>query len=129
MNLYYIESMETAAERWLSRVRHDLVKRLLWAARDRQDLGGPVVDGELVATILDEEGRPARAADHFQALCGDARPWLAKDAQNRFGQALVAAEMAARRNDLAGVLALEGAFDDLARAVKKGRGDAQDPGH
>ena len=47
---------------WLARVRHDLVKRLVWPARDRRDAGGPVIPGELVATLIDEEGQPTTAA-------------------------------------------------------------------
>jgi hypothetical protein len=32
---------------WLARVRHDLVKRLVWPARDRRDVGGAPAPGEL----------------------------------------------------------------------------------
>ena len=32
---------------WLARVRHDLVKRLVWPARDRRDMGGAPKPGEL----------------------------------------------------------------------------------
>jgi hypothetical protein len=46
---------------WLQRARHDLVKRLVWPARDRRDVGGPVSAGELCAKLVDDEGRPATA--------------------------------------------------------------------
>ena len=46
---------------WLARVRHDLVKRLVWPARDRRDMGGAPAPGELVATLIDDEGQPITA--------------------------------------------------------------------
>jgi len=119
--------METPVDRFLSRVRHDIVKRMLWTARDRRDLGGPVVPGELVATLLDGEGRPTTPRDGFAALCEDV-DGLNPAALARFLAALDAAAAAARADDLAGVLALEAAFADLARTVKKGSDDVPNPG-
>ena len=46
---------------WLARVRHDLVKRLVWPARDRRDMGGNPAPGELVPDLIDDEGRPITA--------------------------------------------------------------------
>ena len=106
---------------WLARVRHDLVKRLLWAARDRRDLGGPPRPGELVATLFDEEGRPCTAATLWAALRADA-PGTAGAALDAFGRALDAAVAAAAADDLAGVLAIESAFDQLARIVNASEG-------
>ena len=40
---------------WLARVRHDLVKRIVWPARDRRDMGGAPKPGELVPDLIDEE--------------------------------------------------------------------------
>ncbi len=105
--------MET--DRWLARVRHDLVKRLVWPARDRRDAGGAPAPGELVARLIDDEGRPASPASLWASLRaeGPETPALA-----RFGAAIEAAVAAAAAGDLGGVLALEAAFDELARALK-----------
>jgi hypothetical protein len=85
---------------WLRRLRHDLVKRILWPARDRRDMGGPVLPGELVAVLADE--------------MREAAPEPAHPALQAFEAALLQATAAARRNDLAGVLALEIADARLA---------------
>jgi hypothetical protein len=39
---------------WLARVRHDLVKRLVWPARDRRDIGGAPAPGELAPRLIDD---------------------------------------------------------------------------
>ncbi|MES1210164.1 MAG: hypothetical protein ABUS79_29865 [Pseudomonadota bacterium] len=108
---------------WLARVRHDLVKRLVWPARDRRDAGGPVVPGELVAPLIDEEGHPTTAAALWAALAADA-PARAEVAA--FGAAVARAVDAAQAGDLDGVLALEGAFAalaaSLARSLEGGKG-------
>jgi len=101
---------------WLARVRHDLVKRLVWPARDRRDAGGAVVPGELVASVIDEEGRPTTAAALWAALAADA-PAGAPLAP--FGAAVARAVDAAQTGDLDGVLALEAAFADLAAALAR----------
>jgi len=104
--------MPLAWGEWVRRVRHDLVKRLLWPARDRRDMGGPVRPGELVAALLDDEGAPATA----EAVWADLRaaaPAPEHPALGAFEPALLAALAAARADDLAGVLALEAAFDRL----------------
>jgi len=105
--------MGLAWQEWLRRLRHDLVKRLLWPARDRRDLGGPLRPGELVAALVDDEGAPATAA----AIWGELRsaaPEPAHPALRAFAAALLHAVDAAHRDDLAGVLVLETAFDRLA---------------
>jgi len=109
--------MET--DRWLARVRHDLVKRLVWPARDRRDLGGAPAPGELVATLVDDEGRPASAASLWAALRAEApaAPERAP-AVARFEGAVDRAVAAADAGQVDGVLALEAAFDELARALK-----------
>jgi hypothetical protein len=99
---------------WLARVRHDLVKRLVWPARDRRDAGGPVVPGELAASVIDEEGQPTTAAALWAALAADAPAGAGVAA---FGAAITRAVDAARAGDLDGVLALEGAFTALARSL------------
>jgi hypothetical protein len=105
--------MDPAA--WLARVRHDLVKRLVWPARDRRDVGGAVVPGELVAPLVDDEGRPTSAGALWAALAGDAPPGADL---TPFGQAVDRAVAAARSDDLDGVLALEPAFAALARSLE-----------
>lgn len=103
------------AARWLARVRHDLVKRLVWPARDRRDLGGAPAAGELEAKLVDDEGRPISAPALWAALRaeGPAAPAVA-----RFETALEGALAAAAAGDVDGVLALEPAFDELARALR-----------
>jgi len=100
---------------WLARVRHDLVKRLVWPARDRRDVGGPVAPGELVAALVDEEGRPTDAGALWAALAGEAPPGADLPP---FGRALQQAVAAAQADDLPGVLALEAAFAALARSLE-----------
>jgi hypothetical protein len=97
---------------WLQRVRHDLVKRLLWPARDRRDLGGRPHPGELRVQFLDDEGNPVAAAVLWEAMelaAPDARhPALAG-----FVPVLRSALAASERDDVDGVLALEAAFDRM----------------
>jgi hypothetical protein len=102
---------------WLARVRHDLVKRLLWPARDRRDLGGAVRPGELVVALTDDEGQATTALRLWQSLRAAAPPTVAPPALDTFADAVDAAAQAAARDDLNGVLALETAFDSLARNV------------
>jgi hypothetical protein len=103
---------------WLNRVRHDLVKRLVWPARDRRDLGGPVQRGELLATLVDEEGSQITAAALWAQLRGDAPASAPGRALDIFGAAVSAAVAAAAADDIDGVLALEPQFEQLARVVK-----------
>ncbi len=98
---------------WLRRLRHDLVKRVLWPARDRKDMGGRVVAGELRPRLVDEEGRPIELPDLWRALRDEA-PQPDHEALTAFGEALRAADEAAARDDVDGVLALEPAFARLA---------------
>jgi hypothetical protein len=98
---------------WLRRLRHDLVKRILWPARDRRDMGGPVLPGELVAVLADDEGATATAESIWGEM-REAAPEPAHPALQAFEAALLQATAAARRNDLPGVLALEIADARLA---------------
>jgi len=99
---------------WLRRLRHDLVKRLLWPARDRRDVGGKVRPGELLATLVDDEGNPATALAIWANLREHA-PAPEHPALAAFAAALRQALAAAARDDLDAVLALEAAFDQLAQ--------------
>ncbi len=112
--LYRIETVES--DRWLARVRHDLVKRLLWPARDRRDAGGAPAPGELVAELIDDEGAPTTAEALWAALAAEG-PRGAGVA--RFDSALQHAVAAAPAGDVDGVLALEAAFDELARSLAR----------
>ena len=106
--------MPSAWPAWLRRVRHDLVKRLLWPARDRRELGGAVQAGELVVTLVDDEGRPASAETVWAGLRAEA-PSPRHRALLAFEPALLAAVAAAAHDDWPAVLALEAAFDRLAQ--------------
>ena len=100
---------------WLARLRHDLVKRLLWPARDRREMGGAPAPGELVPSLIDAEGRPVDAAALWQSLRADAPAGLPLDA---FEAGLGRALAAARAGDVAGVLAFEADVDALERLVR-----------
>jgi hypothetical protein len=102
---------EVAVAPWLARVRHDLVKRLVWPARDRRAAGGAPAPGELVPRLIDDEGRPTTAAALWADLAGEAPAGLEL---GPFAAALAHATTAAAAGEIDGVLALEPAFDDLA---------------
>jgi hypothetical protein len=97
---------------WLRRLRHDLVKRVLWPARDRKDMGGPVVAGELRPRLIDDEGRPTSLLDLWRVLRDEA-PQPSHPALDAFETVLQAADVAAGRDDMDGVLALDPAFARL----------------
>ena len=105
-------------DEWLRRLRHDLLKRVLWPARDRRDMGGAVAPGELVVTLVDDEGTPA-TADAIWRSFRQAAPVPGHPAFVAFGQALARATTAARQDDLATVLALEPAFEQLTRDLAR----------
>jgi len=106
------------AAAWLGRVRHDLVKRLLWPARDRRDLGGAPAPGELRPAFIDAEGRDVTWDRLWQELRGQAPATLAAGLLDDFERSLASACAAAERDDLRGVLSLEAAWDALARFVE-----------
>jgi hypothetical protein len=107
--------MQPAA--WLSRVRHDLVKRLVWPARDRRDTGGRPAPGELAPRLIDGEGQAATPQDVWTELASDAP--AGADLES-FAAALGRAVAAAEADDVAGVMELEAAFDRLARSLDGG---------
>jgi hypothetical protein len=100
---------------WLARVRHDLVKRIVWPARDRRDMGGNPAPGELVPHLIDDEGQPISPAALWAALATDA-PAGAELAG--FQAAVAGATAAAQAGDVEGVIALETAFAALARSLE-----------
>lgn len=108
------------SDRWLARVRHDLLKRLVWPARDRRDLGGTPAPGELVAALVDDEGAPTTPQALWSALVAEGPGGdSSRDALRRFASALTRAVAASAVGDVDGVLALEPAFDDLARSLEE----------
>lgn len=128
MNFYFyrIENVESA--RWLTRLRHDLVKRLVWPARDRRDLGGVPAPGELIAPLVDDEGAPTSPQDLWSTLAAEAPRAGAsgdrhQEAISRFGAALARAVSAGAAGDVEGVLALEPAFEALARSLEEEFGE------
>ena len=100
---------------WLARVRHDLVKRLVWPARDRRDAGGVPAPGELSPRLIDDEGAPIAPDALWAALAADAPPDTDVAA---FAAAVTRAVAAAETGDVHGVIALETAFADLARSLE-----------
>jgi hypothetical protein len=114
MVLYRMPS--TTWNDWLRRLRHDLVKRLLWPARDRRDVGGAPHTGELRAQLVDDEGRAATAAALWADLKA-AAPNPEHPALAAFESVLTQAAAAAEHDDVDGVLALEPAFDRLTQVL------------
>ena len=118
--------MET--DRWLARVRHDLVKRLVWPARDRRDLGGAPGPGRARRQADRRRGarrrpRPALWAALRGRGTGPA-PARSTPSRRRWHGPLAAAEA----GDLDGVLALEPAFDGWRAPWRRflGRGAGYD---
>jgi hypothetical protein len=113
--------MPDDAKAWLAQVQHDLIKRLLWPARDRRDLGGVVQRGELRVALVDDEGTTITAAQLWQRLRDLAPSRVTNVAHaelEAFAAAVDRAVAAGADDDLAGVLALEAAWQALARFVK-----------
>lgn len=130
---------------WLSKLRHDLVKRALWTARDLRDTGQEARASDLRALragfreLPDAEGHPVTALALWAQLLEEApagalaRPAVA-GAADAFGAALAAADAAVARlaapaqglpealrelpAALEAALAVDGAFEALARAMK-----------
>ena len=117
---------------WLSRLRHDLVKRVLWPARDLRDASREPTAAELaelrrgVFELRDGEGHPMTARELWRRMCTDAPP-LAPAALDSFAAALTAAErevgkLTAQperwRHAVEAVLRIEPAFDALARTLE-----------
>ena len=118
---------------WLHRLRHDLVKRAVWAARDLRD-GPREPDPSDLAELRrgffelrDGEGRSVTARQLWQRLCTEA-PEIDRAALESFDAALTAAErevenLAAHpdawRDAVDAVLRIEPAFATLARTLEE----------
>src|SRR5947208_2858357 len=125
-------------QRWLARLRHDLIKQAAWRARDLRDLGDlrqPPRPTDLDALrrglleLRDGEGRPVTATDLWRAFRAELPPNTDTGhaaALDAFADAVASAEAAVRdlparpggwSAALASVLQLERAFDELARVL------------
>ena len=118
---------------WLSRLRHDLVKRAVWAARDRREAAREpsAADAlELRAGLFelrDGEGRIVSARELWEELRREAPP-VPPAALDTFGAAVThaertVAELAASLHSwpeaVGAVLGIETAFAALARTLEK----------
>src|SRR5712671_6914051 len=117
---------------WLSRLRHDLVKRAVWSARDLRDARRVPDPADLLQLqrglldLRDEDGRALSAAELWDRLRAEA-PAVPPAALDSFGGALREAQAAVSslpggpggwRAALDAVLRLEPAFADLARTLE-----------
>jgi hypothetical protein len=118
---------------WLSRLRHDLVKRAVWPVRDLREAGrvpGPADVLDLRAGLFelrDSEGRVVSARQLWQELCREAPPVPAA-ALESFGRTLEQAEnsvarlathMQSWREAVDAVLRIETAFAALAKTLEE----------
>lgn len=102
-------------QRWLSKVQHDLVKRLLWAARDCREFGRAPAPGELLPSFIDDEGVSTNARCLWAQLRTQAPEGIGVA---EFDAAVLTSIAAAEANDLEGVLSLQAAFDRLLSASR-----------
>ena len=91
-----------SALEWLARVRHDLVKRLVWPARDRRDIGG---ERRRRASWLARPHRRRGAPDDRRGAVGGAGGRRAARGRRwpTFAAALADAVAAAEAGDVPGV--------------------------
>src|SRR5690242_13166445 len=106
---------------WLQALRHDLVKRAVWPARDLRDTGerDPAALRRGLMQLTDAEGMPVDAEALFAQMRQKAPAGAACDA---FAGALHEAVISLDSPwpaPLRAVLALEDAFDALARSIEK----------
>ncbi|MBN2360909.1 MAG: hypothetical protein JXR83_15745 [Deltaproteobacteria bacterium] len=115
---------------WLRRVRHDLVKPLVWPARDLADLKRPLRPAdrqELISALdrlIDEAGAPVTATELWQQLRAAAPAGVPARDLDRFERALLRALAACRDEAPAAVEALLALEPALAALARCGRGGA-----
>jgi hypothetical protein len=112
---------------WLSRLRHDLVKRVLWPARDLLDSGVAPTAADAAALraglqdLVAPDGAPATAQELWRRFRAEAPAGVPPAALDAFEQALEAAMAAVDARPPAAaapvILALDAAFQALARHV------------
>ena len=106
---------------WLRALRHDLVKRAVWPARDLRDSGEQDVSAlsRGLMQLTDAEGAPISAQALFaRMLPGSPCPPQACDAFASSLQTAVSALDLPWPAPLTAVLALEDAFSALARSLE-----------
>jgi len=118
---------------WLSRLRHDLVKRAVWPARDLRDATREPGAADLLhlqgglLDLRDQDGRELTAAELWDQLRAEA-PGLPPGVLDAFGGAVAEAQRAVSalpgdpgswRGALDAVLRIETAFADLARSLER----------
>src|SRR5436309_3450432 len=107
---------------WVKMLRHDLVKRAVWPARDLRDLGGRDI-GALrrgMFELTDDEGRPVSAETLWKQVRAQAPAGVdgaLDDFEAALGRAIRALD-SAWPGPLDAVLELEHRFEHLARAVE-----------
>ena len=118
---------------WLTRLRHDLVKRAIWPARDLRGISSEPVAADMLQLqrglldLRDDDGSALTASALWTRFRADAPaiPFAALDA---FGDAVAEAERAVSalseqprtwRAALDAVLRIEAAFGDLARTLEE----------
>jgi hypothetical protein len=106
---------------WLSALRHDLLKRALWPARDLRDQGARDAAAlrRGLTQLSDAEGAPITAEALFAQMRRDAPAGADCDGFAHALHAAVAALDAPWPAPLDAVLALQDAFDALARSISK----------
>lgn len=114
--------MQIQMHPWLKALRHDLVKRAVWPARDLRDTGGRDLAAlrRGLMELTDAEGAPIAAHALWERMRKDEPPGCSV-ASAQFATALQAAVAALDRPwpaPLDAILALEDAFAALARAVE-----------
>jgi hypothetical protein len=107
---------------WLRALRHDLVKRVVWPARDLRDSGEQDVAAlrQALMQLRDAGGAPITAERLFERMRRDAPcPAEACDAFAAALQAAVVALDSSWPAPLQAVLRLEDAFSVLTRSLGK----------
>jgi hypothetical protein len=118
---------------WLSRLRHDLVKRAVWPARDLREAAREPSAADIaqlragLLDLRDAEGAPVRALQLWEEMRREA-PRLPAAALDSFGDAVAQAERSVAAladrvqswpQAVQAVLGIEAAFAALARALEK----------
>ena len=112
---------------WARRLRHDIVKRAVWAARDLRSLDGTPSAADVAALrgglydLRDEEGAPATARSLWERMRSEA-PRNTPEV-NRFSEALEEAYQAVDSlpggfsKAIVALLQIEERFEELARSL------------
>jgi len=111
---------------WLRRARHDLVKPLVWTARDLVDLGRPLLATDLaemrraLGQLIDQAGTSVTMDELWRQLRTVAPVAIPAGALDRFEQALQQVALACHADAQTAadaLLALEPAFEQLAQSA------------